>query len=492
MKEKLQLVEIPSRNEKKAYKVVREDITRREFLKKAAITTGGLVVAGGVVNWPRQGPDNKEVKDINSKKDIINKSEDISINEGETPEQVQIYEEDVKSIKEQIGYDKEGRVKLNSRELINYWKKRYSEDPKMRDSLVRAYYEMGAWENKLRQIFKGEGIPEKFIYLAIPESHFNLQAVSRSKAKGPYQFMYKTAIQEPCCLRINNFIDERVDPLASGRACARLLKDNYLRCNQDWDLALIAYNNGFIWLTPFIKYCKQSGEPVCYKNYQRYMEEVVNNKRAEIKNIKPFPYRVKKNETLTSLANRFSISEAEIIKANRLKSSGLLNGQKLRIPYSGEKKRSIYDREMTGYYENLTYPEKFHAVYELIEDNYVTKKKPEVVFIEYPVKKESRQVLITHLVGPQDTLSSVARKYHTYDRLILAANANNKLLKRIASNKTKLAPIRAISVPVTREEELTVMQFASKMGKSLTKIKEKNPAIKNFNAKVPAGFIIRA
>ena len=84
-------------------------------------------------------------------------------------------------------------------------------------------------------------IPQEFKYLPIIESSMNPMAVSRVGATGLWQFMYTTG--KVYGLTIDNYVDERKDPIAASYAAAAYLKDAYNQFG-DWLLALAAYNCG--------------------------------------------------------------------------------------------------------------------------------------------------------------------------------------------------------------------------------------------------------
>jgi membrane-bound lytic murein transglycosylase D len=98
----------------------------------------------------------------------------------------------------------------------------------------------GRYISQMQKIIREEGLPPELAYLPLVESSFNVKARSSVGAVGMWQFMADTGKK---FLHISDAFDERRDPLASTRAAARLLKENY-RLLGNWPLAITAYNHG--------------------------------------------------------------------------------------------------------------------------------------------------------------------------------------------------------------------------------------------------------
>lgn len=88
---------------------------------------------------------------------------------------------------------------------------------------------------------KAYNIPAEIKYLPIIESSMNPHAISRVGATGMWQFMFGTA--KAYGLNMDNFVDERKDPIQASYAAAAYFRDAYEELG-DWLLAIAAYNCG--------------------------------------------------------------------------------------------------------------------------------------------------------------------------------------------------------------------------------------------------------
>jgi membrane-bound lytic murein transglycosylase D len=109
------------------------------------------------------------------------------------------------------------------------------------DGIQRALDRMGEFIGPFQEIFRRHGLPEDLAYLPIIESGFRVDATSRARARGAWQFMAATA--RLFGLRVDWQVDERLDPFKAADAAARFLKHLYEEYN-DWYIALACYNGG--------------------------------------------------------------------------------------------------------------------------------------------------------------------------------------------------------------------------------------------------------
>jgi membrane-bound lytic murein transglycosylase D len=90
-------------------------------------------------------------------------------------------------------------------------------------------------------ILAENGLPKELYYLGLIESGYVNHARSHANAVGVWQFIKGTG--QRYGLQMNNYVDERQDPIRATEAAARYLRGLY-NVFQSWELVMSAYNCG--------------------------------------------------------------------------------------------------------------------------------------------------------------------------------------------------------------------------------------------------------
>lgn len=138
--------------------------------------------------------------------------------------------------KEKIVYQMLPTKKIDK---VEKWIHYYS--VKDRERFQRFLVRGSKYKDIVQKLLIINNLPPDLYYLGILESGYVTDAVSRVGATGPWQFMGPTGREYG--LQINNYVDERLDPIRSTMAAIRYLKELY-RQKKSWHLALAAYNAG--------------------------------------------------------------------------------------------------------------------------------------------------------------------------------------------------------------------------------------------------------
>ncbi len=110
-----------------------------------------------------------------------------------------------------------------------------------RDFFISSYQRSGIYKEMIIRELKLAGIPEEFVWLPLVESGFKINALSRARALGLWQFIPSTGYKFG--LTRDEWIDERMDPVKSTHAAIAYLKELHSMFG-DWLTVLAAYNCG--------------------------------------------------------------------------------------------------------------------------------------------------------------------------------------------------------------------------------------------------------
>ncbi|MGD0168460.1 MAG: LysM peptidoglycan-binding domain-containing protein [Smithella sp.] len=300
-----------------------------------------------------------------------------------------------------------------------------------RDNFIAAYQRSGIYRSAILKELKKAGIPEEFLWLPLVESFFKINAYSRARALGLWQFIPSTGYKFG--LTRDEWVDERMDVQESTKAAIAYLKELHSMFG-DWLTVLAAYNCGEGRVLRVISmqhinymdgfwdlYRQLPNETARYvprflatlhivKNPQKYGFDNLSNTE------KPIAFetvKVNKMMKLKDIAEKIEISE-DILN--------LLNSE-LRYKITP-------DHEY-----NLKLPEKSLDKFNLVANDIPQAEKPHFV--------SDRPDFVKHKVKRGETIYSIAKKYDVPVSMIASCN-------RLGS-KRKLVMGRRITIPITRK-----------------------------------------
>ncbi len=273
-----------------------------------------------------------------------------------------------------------------------------------KDFFIESYKRSGKYRPLIVSDLKAAGLPVELSWLPLIESGFKVNAFSRARALGLWQFIPSTGYKFG--LKRNKYIDERIDPVKSTKAAIEYLKELH-KIFGDWTTALAAYNCGEGRVLRVIRSQKINYLDNFWDLYERLPREtaryvprfmatlhIVNNPEKygldSITVDPPLEYEiitVSKQVHLEDVAKNIDVS------------SQLLKDLNPELRYK------------------ILPPDRYPLRIPPNSGDLLLAKLPEI-----PVKSPPQRAYVYHRVRFGETLSTIARRYRTSVRSIARAN----------------------------------------------------------------------
>lgn len=288
---------------------------------------------------------------------------------------------------------------------------------------IQSYKRSGRYRPQILEALKEAGIPAELSWLPLIESGFKVNALSRSRALGLWQFIPSTGYKFG--LKRDIYVDERLDPVKSTKAAIAYLKELH-QIFGDWATVLAAYNCGEGRVLRVIRaqnvnyldnfwdlYERLPRETARY--FPKFMATLHILKNPEIIGLDlidvdlPLEYEsvtISRQVHLKDVAKKIGISEKFLKKFNPELRYNILpgNSYSLRVP-----------------------PGKGDVLLAKID--------------EIPISSKRRQAFVYHRIRSGESLSVIARRYRTSVKNIIRANNIRRSNFIIAGKKLKI-PLR--------------------------------------------------
>ncbi len=285
---------------------------------------------------------------------------------------------------------------------------------------IESYKRSGRYRPLILSALKEAGLPPELSWLPLIESGFKVNALSRARALGLWQFIPSTGYKFG--LKRDKYIDERIDPVKSTQAAIAYLKELH-QIFGDWSTVLAAYNCGEGQVLRVIR-----NQNINYLDNFWDLYELLPRETAR--------YVPKFMATLHILNNLENYGLDSIAVEAPLEYELVAVSKQVHLR---DIAKNIDETENTLRELN---PELRYKI--LPQEKYQLRVPPgkgELLLANLdnmPVSHPPRPAYVYHRVRPGESLSTIARRYQTSVRSIARANniRNNHLI--VAGKKLKI------------------------------------------------------
>lgn len=296
---------------------------------------------------------------------------------------------------------------------------------------IEAFKRSGKYRPQIVSELKAAGIPVELSWLPLIESGFKVNALSRARALGLWQFIPSTGYKFG--LKRDKYIDERIDPVKSTQAAIAYLKELH-QIFGDWSTVLAAYNCGEGQVLRVIRSQNINYLDNFWDLYERLPRETARY-------VPRF------------MAALFIINDPEKYGLNAITVDEPLEYENLTVSKQIHLKNIAQEIGVDEETLKELNPELRYSI--LPQDNYPLKVPPgksDVLLAnldKIPVSYPPQPAYVYHRIRPGESLSTIARRYHSSVRKIMSANNLNRSSYIVAGKKLKIP--RRGTIPYTPE-----------------------------------------
>ncbi len=285
---------------------------------------------------------------------------------------------------------------------------------------IESYKRSGKYRSQIVSGLKKAGLPVELSWLPLIESGFKVNALSKARALGLWQFISSTGYKFG--LKRNKYIDERLDPVKSTKAAIEYLSELH-HIFGDWATVLASYNCGEGQVLRVIRTQNINYLDNFWDLYERLPLETAR-------------YVPRFMATLHIIKNleKYGLDSISVDKPLEYK---IINVSKQVHLRDVAKNIGVTEKTL----RNLN-PELRYRI--LPKDNYplrVPSGKGQVLLAkldEIPVSHPPQRAYVYHRIKSGESLSTIARRYRCSMRSIMRANNLRRSSFIIAGKKLKI------------------------------------------------------
>jgi len=285
---------------------------------------------------------------------------------------------------------------------------------------TESYKRSGRYRSQIVPALKEAGLPVELSWLPLIESGFKVNALSKARALGLWQFISSTGYKFG--LKRTKYIDERIDPVKSTKAAIAYLKELH-QIFGDWTTVLAAYNCGEGRVLRVIRSQNINYLDNFWDLYERLPQETARYVPRFIATLHIVKNPIKYGLDLITEDKPLEYETITVSKQVHLRNVA--------------KKIGTTEKTLRGLNPELRYrilPQDKYPLRVPIGKGQVLLAKLDEIPVSYPPQR----AYVYHRIRPGESLSTIARRYRSSVSRIMRANNLRRSSFIVAGKKLKI------------------------------------------------------